>query len=1695
MAVVLLPIKQTHAQINCAFTLVKDTIVLPGPILATATETSPWPITARKWTLTTCNGSLVNTTALAINANYSFVPNQPGCYCLQLWSQNSQGDTCITSNCNIFIIDTPKVNSITVTPNQICPPQTVTLTMQTSPGCGQIDSTIIMWGCGNVSYFSGNVTNATHVYTANCWLQCYDINVKLINSCGASGTKKVYDAVCLNDITANFTTNNNTAVCTNSLTNTMVADSAGTGVTYCWYVDNVQMQCSNSRYFTHTYVANVNCYSIKLIVSKPTGCVDSMVKQNYVCVYSQPQLSFYSNTNEICIDSSQSYTFCLHNTSGPVHPSPKWIITGPLGFIYGPVTGDTICFNTNRFGNYTVKMMGDYGANCKDTVVFTNALKLKQNPVPCFYANDTFNCQPPLTAQFTNCTSTTPGSVCVWTLGYDVVPQTTSFCTPPPITYNNWGRYTVSLTTTTPEGCSKSITKPDYVIIDSIKPSFAINNGYGCVPKIATCISTTYVPIGYEPVITYKWEVFNENGGLAGISYSGAYPRNYTVPGCYSVRLTCITASGCTTTAYKENAMCFGIPPVCGLNVSDDTTCLGDTITFSINCQNNFNGIRVHFGDEITDSVTSYYTNSPIKHRYSASGIFEMWAVALSDSCPGDTMRKQIVVYPPLANFIPQTSCLTGDTVFLQNTSVGANRYHWQVNCTGDTFNTTSLRLPLPHCDTCTISLTAYNDSTGCANTNQQLTATACNGVAASFEYNAANAMQCGTTQLTFTNTTPGSNSGQTIWNWDVAIDNIITNAAQCQGSSCSIGNTTTKTLLPGYHKVTMVYIAPGGCIDTAIKNIPVCDVSLDFTPTQVCLPDSFYLNPIIIDPAGHGCDSIISYNWIFDETMSSNLKKPSVYFNFGQHSVTLITTNANGCTDTITKIVAATTPVYDYIEIDTNICPGSTVCITNLTTSGAIMNEIWHFPGSNVSVYSGHNPPCVTYYTDGEYQITYHINSGICNMEKVFNMHVHQPELCGYVSASYFDCPNPPVSVCATNCSQYVDPITDIFTWNFGNSEYLEENPCNFYSFPGCYPVTLSVVTNNGCTDTITIDTVCIGGPYISSYTVTPISLCACKDTVHFTIATVGATQLTFISGCNQGFHMINPIIPVGSATNPTILTFDVPYCNVDSCQPQLTLGNASGCFTLFNLPWIYIDTPTANFGISTALCSNNEVCFTDSSFNYVDPNGNNWLWNFGDANDTATSNLQNPCHTYSHPGTYTVTLIAKPNSKCSDTTSRTITILPSPGANFNYTLTDTCKQAYYCFTDASTPVANTTITNWKWCYNDTTCYNTGNSTCYGFATEGTYQVKLQVTDSRGCKADTTLNIIANSIHHIQALADVTVTDSCFYSVICMTDLSTSESLVTNRLWYYISNVSTAPNKCFNVYNQGYYDIALLITDAAGCKDTFATGAIANPLITNAAFSYSVSGNLVLFTNQSSDFDNLTWLFGDNTTASINNPDHVYATPGTYQVTLIAQNDNCIDSSTQSVIVTGAIEPVDTICGIVYTDVFGNGQYENNTDIPLSGRLVTAGTYSAVTNQAGYYEMRLPANNYQLQVQAAPNTAFTQPVAGYYNVTSVGSGQKICNYNFGVEDTTTAIDGPEKDIKLVVMPNPFSDYTTITISGEKNVYSFGLHNTIGDQVAEQNIVTGQPLILQRNSLPAGVYIYTISKNGQGKGRGKLIIE
>ena len=61
-----------------------------------------------------------------------------------------------------------------------------------------------------------------------------------------------------------------------------------------------------------------------------------------------------------------------------------------------------------------------------------------------------------------------------------------------------------------------------------------------------------------------------------------------------------------------------------------------------------------------------------------------------------------------------------------------------------------------------------------------------------------------------------------------------------------------------------------------------------------------------------------------------------------------------------------------------------------------------------------------------------------------------------------------------------------------------------------------------------------------------------------------------------------------------------------------------------------------------------------------------------------------------------------------------------------------------------------------------------------------------------------------------------------------------------------------------------------------------------------NADFAYSVNGNSVDFTNQSVNFDSLTWDFGDGTTSVLDNPTHVYLSSGTKTVKCKAIKNGC---------------------------------------------------------------------------------------------------------------------------------------------------------------------------------------------------------
>ena len=65
-------------------------------------------------------------------------------------------------------------------------------------------------------------------------------------------------------------------------------------------------------------------------------------------------------------------------------------------------------------------------------------------------------------------------------------------------------------------------------------------------------------------------------------------------------------------------------------------------------------------------------------------------------------------------------------------------------------------------------------------------------------------------------------------------------------------------------------------------------------------------------------------------------------------------------------------------------------------------------------------------------------------------------------------------------------------------------------------------------------------------------------------------------------------------------------------------------------------VNPPVAGFtAVSTNICENGSITFTDQSTN----SPTSWLWDFGDGQ---TSGVQNPSHTYTTAGTYTVSLTA---------------------------------------------------------------------------------------------------------------------------------------------------------------------------------------------------------------------------------------------------------------------------------------------------------------------------------------------------------------------------------------------------------------------------------------------------------------------
>ena len=145
--------------------------------------------------------------------------------------------------------------------------------------------------------------------------------------------------------------------------------------------------------------------------------------------------------------------------------------------------------------------------------------------------------------------------------------------------------------------------------------------------------------------------------------------------------------------------------------------------------------------------------------------------------------------------------------------------------------------------------------------------------------------------------------------------------------------------------------------------------------------------------------------------------------------------------------------------------------------------------------------------------------------------------------------------------------------------------------------------------------------------------------------------------------------------------------------------------------------------------------VNFTDSSTGGA---ATSWYWTFG---DTSTSTQQNPSHTYTSSGDFTVSLTATgPGGSDTETKIAYISVdEPAPVADFSATPLTGDAPLLVSFTDQSTGGA---ATSWLWNFGDGTTSNLQNPT-HTYTKSGPYAVLLSVGGPGGSDYELKLNYI----------------------------------------------------------------------------------------------------------------------------------------------------------------------------------------------------------------------------------------------------------------------------------------------------------------------------------------------------------------
>ena len=449
---------------------------------------------------------------------------------------------------------------------------------------------------------------------------------------------------------------------------------------------------------------------------------------------------------------------------------------------------------------------------------------------------------------------------------------------------------------------------------------------------------------------------------------------------------------------------------------------------------------------------------------------------------------------------------------------------------------------------------------------------------------------------------------------------------------------------------------------------------------------------------------------------------------------------------------------------------------------------------------------------------------------------------------------------------------------------------PGHTIAFPGIGSYSLMMIDSNMCGQDTAYITVTIIPPPTASLSSYNDSACVGETVTFSSNSTNGANAFYWDFNDGNGF--------VQQAGN-----FSFSFTDTGSTVISMiaSINGTSGVCQDTMQANIYIKpSPVADFILDASQsCDTLVVNITDSTQGAIA-----WQWDLGNG---GTSSLANPpAQTYLF-GDYDIELEVTHQNGCTDTTSNSVHVYPSPIADF--VATSVCQQDIASFLDTSISSLSDTIIGWNWDFGDGNISNLENTTNV-YNSMGTYNVTLIVSTAH-CSDTIADSVTVNEM----PIADFSINNNIGCSPLNIA--TTNNSIGANSYNWDFGNGygSNAFNPNINYINSDTidtnYTLTLIVSTNFGCSDTadLPVTIYGSPIASFTSNATPSCGPIqVNFQNTSQGGVSYLWDFGDSSaTSNLTNPTHTYGNTTlfitNYPVQLVTVNaQGCTDSASADI-------------------------------------------------------------------------------------------------------------------------------------------------------------------------------------------------